>query len=346
MNKAFKMIIVSVALVFFTVNAYSAGDLTVGTSKGEFVKVGAAGAQFLKMEVGARANGMAGAYCSTTNDLTSVFWNPAGLADVRHIAADFSYTQWFAGFTHNFAAVALPIGQDFTAAVSLFSFTSDRIPVTTIEKPDGTGSKYTVSDVAIAATFSGYLTKEFSFGLTGKYIQTAFSSVASSGIAFDIGTMYQTGIQGIKLGFSMHNLGTQQTYDGVDLNSSFKQVAKLDQSPIEISMNSTPFSIPLIFRAGISSDIYRNEEHAVIGAVDFVTMSDVSEQFILGAEYTWKDLLSIRAGYKFGQDQLGLAGGFGIKYLGGGFGGRLDYSINPTKDLGLVNRLTVALTLN
>ena len=63
MNKAFKIIIMIVALGFVTVNVYSAGDLTVGTSKGEFVKVGAAGAQFLKMEVGARANGMAGAYC-------------------------------------------------------------------------------------------------------------------------------------------------------------------------------------------------------------------------------------------------------------------------------------------
>jgi hypothetical protein len=346
MNKSIKNIMLIAGLILFAANLYAAGDLTVGTSKGEFIKVGAAGAQFLKMEVGARGNGMAGAFCSTTNDISSVFWNPAGLADVKKIGAEFDYTQWFAGFSHNFAAAALPVGQSFTAAVSLFSFTSDRIPVTTIDKPEGTGSKYTISDVAIAATFSGYLTEQFSFGITGKYIQTAFSSVSSSGMAFDIGTMYQTGIRGIKLGFSIHNLGSQQTYDGVDLSATWKRVQELNANPDEASLNASPFNIPLIFRAGVSTDIYKDDEHSVIGAFDFVTMSDVAEQYSIGAEYTWHDLLSIRAGYKIGQDQMGLAGGLGIKYIGGGFGGRLEYSINPSKDLGLVNRLTVALSLN
>ena len=40
---------------------------------GEFTKVGLSGGQFLKIGVGARANGMAGAYAGVANDMTSIF---------------------------------------------------------------------------------------------------------------------------------------------------------------------------------------------------------------------------------------------------------------------------------
>lgn len=191
--------------------AFSIGGAISGSTTGEtFVKVGAAGSQFLKIPIGARGNGLAGAYSSLCNDLTSIYWNPAGLADVKNIAADFSYTQWFAGFKHSFGAFALPIGRNFTSAISLVSLNSGNIEITTLEKPNGTGLSYQVNDVAIAFTFAGYLTDQFSFGLTAKYVSNAISNLSSRGIAFDVGTMYETGIRGIRLGFSIHNLGVKQ----------------------------------------------------------------------------------------------------------------------------------------
>ena len=105
------------------------------------MKVGAAGVQFLKIGVGARANGMAGAYGAMADDLSSIYWNPAGLADVKAIAAEFSYTEWFAGLTHTFAALSMPLGKNFTTAISVISFNSNRIPITTVEHPEGTGSE-------------------------------------------------------------------------------------------------------------------------------------------------------------------------------------------------------------
>ncbi len=344
-----KIVNIILVLSFFT---FTAGELlsvpneSSGSSGGQFVKVGAAGSQFLKIGVGARANGMAGAYGGVANDLTSVFWNPAGLADVKGIGADFSYTSWFSGFSHNYGAVALPIGSSFTAAIHVMSFNSNNIEITTIEKPEGTGLFYTVGDLSAGATISGYLTDQFSFGFTAKYIYNSFGSLTAGGLAFDVGTMYETGIQGIKLGFSIHNLGSQLQYSGQDLNKTLKPVTALNAQAIDVSMMSSAYSIPLIFRAGVSSAVISDETNKLIAAFDFVTNSDTKEQYAFGLDYTWRNIVSVRAGYRLGLDQLmGIAAGVGLKYEGAGFLGQIDYSLNPSRDIGLINRFSVGLTL-
>ncbi len=344
-----KMIkILSMILIFgiLSIEAYSVGEgNTQASSGGEFVKVGAAGAQFLKIGVGARANALAGAYSALGNDLTSIFWNPAGVADLKRISANFSYTQWFAGFGHNYAAIALPIGESFTAAVNIISLSSDKIMVTTIDRPEGTGTHYYINDLAFGVTLGGYLSESFSFGINAKYIRNSFSSLASSGIAFDVGTMYKTGIQGIKLGVSISNLGSEQQYTGQDLRTTAKLVSSLNMSPIDAEYIASAYSIPIIFRAGLSSDIIDEETNKLSASCEFTTLSDTKEQFAFGVEYTWNKMVVVRGGYRFGLDQMGLAGGLGLTYPGGGFNGSLDYSITPTKNLGLVNRVSINLGL-
>ncbi|MFN3780997.1 MAG: PorV/PorQ family protein [Candidatus Kapaibacteriota bacterium] len=343
-----KRLILTVVLIGIITyfKAFSIGGAISGSTTGEtFVKVGAAGSQFLKIPIGARANGLAGAYSSVSNDLTSIFWNPAGLADVKYISADFSYTQWFAGFKHSFGAFALPVGRNFTAAIALVALNSGNIEITTLEKPNGTGLSYQVNDVALSFTFSGYLTDQFSFGLTAKYVNNSISNLSSTGIAFDVGTMYETGIQGIRLGFSIHNLGIKQAYSGQDLNTSKKLYEALNAAPLDIAYISNSYSLPLIFRAGLSSEVWKVEDHKVIVAGDFITLSDTPEHFALGAEYTFKDFLALRAGYQFGTDVFGLSGGVGLKYFAGGFEGEFDYSITPTKNIGLVNRLSIKVAV-
>ncbi len=335
-------IIILAFLLTLPVLAVDDNDIT-GSSGGEFVKVGAAGAQFLKIGIGAKGMGMAGAHSATVNDLTAIYWNPAGVADVKGFSANATYTSWFAGFNQMYAAFNLPLG-NFNIAAHLMRFGSSNIEITTFEEPNGTGTYYSVSDVVGGLTFSGYLTDRFSFGITAKIISLGFSDVSSSGMAFDIGTMYETGVQGIKLGFAIMNLGTEQSYSGASLNSTKKLNDAFFQAPIDVSYFAYPFEIPLTFRAGISSEIINADDNVLRGEFDFVTTSDVAEQYAFGLEYTWSDLLSFRGGYLFGQDQFGLAGGVGFKYISGnGFDSSIDYAINPTRNFGLVHRISVDL---
>jgi hypothetical protein len=343
-----KISIILFAFVIAAFGAYEAKAVesqTQSSSAGQFVKVAAAGAQFLKIGPGARANGMAGAYTSVTDDATSLFWNPAGIADVRKMTGNFSYTQWFSDFTHSFGAFVMPVGDNYKIGLSLTSFGCNKIEVSTLEQ-GATGTYYSVNDLAVGLSFGGYLTSQFSFGVTAKLVNNAISDLNATSIAFDIGTMYQTGIQGIKLGFSMFNLGTQMSYTGKDLNDTKRLYDALYAQKLDVQYLTTAYSMPLIFRAGISSDVFTDEENNVIAALDFITHSDAKEQFALGGEWTWKKLLSVRAGWNFGQDQMvGISGGIGLNYVGGGFGGKIDYSITPTKDIGLINRISVNLEL-
>ena len=324
----------------------------------DFTKVGLSGGQFLKIGVGARGTGMAGAHSAVASDVSSIFWNPAGLASVKGYAADVSQTFWFAGMSHNFAAAVMPVGEKYRLAASFTRLSSGDIKITTMDQQDGTGGLYNVSDVALGLTLAGSLTDQFSFGVTAKYIQQAFTNVSAGGFVFDIGTRYNTGYKGIVLGFSINSLGTQQSFEGSDLNRANNPVGGIKTQPVDMRLLTAPFDMPLSFRAGIGTDLCKGAvwepeidadgvlQHSLVTALDFETFSDVPEQFAAGLEYTWKELLSIRGGYRFGNDQFGLAGGIGIKYVGSGFDGQIDYSVNPSQSLGLINRVSVALKFN
>lgn len=308
-----------------------------------FTKIGADGGQFLKIGVGARGTAMAGAFSAIVDDLTALHYNPAGINGIDGIAATFNYTQWFGGFSHNFAAVTVPIGDQFRMAASVVNFTTGDIEVTTILDDQGTGAFYSVQDLSAQLTFAGRLTTQFTFGITAKYVQLAFSDVSSGGLALDIGTQYDTGIEGIKFGFSVHNLGTDHQYDGEGLNTRTQINNALEGLPLDARYMAYPFSLPLMFRIGIGKDIIDSDMSKLTGTFDFITSSDVPEQFAVGAEYLWNDLVYLRGGYLIGHDQISFAGGAGLKYLTGNFQGSVDYSINPTADLGIINRFTIGL---
>lgn len=342
--KKLKFLVVSlIALVAISNYAFSVGENVEATTKGQTTKVSTAGGQFLKVPIGARGMGMAGAYGSVANDLSALYWNPAGVADIKTVATEISYMQWFATYSHSFAAASFPLSQDYVVAINATSFSSGDIQITTIENPQGTTAKYTVSDLALGVSLSGYLTDQFSFGITAKYINNSIYNLSSTGLAFDIGTMYNTGIYGIKIGFSIHNLGGETSYAGQSLRTIKKTIEQLNAAPVDMTMIAYPYSYPLIFRASISSELYNEDDHKLIGAVDFNTFSDVPEQFAIGAEWSYADFVALRAGYQTSHDQFGFAAGIGIKYEVGGVDGRFDYAINPTTTLGLVNRFTFGI---
>lgn len=347
----FKLLIIFLATSIVGFAQTQSETLITGTSGGEdFSKAGQAGGQFLKIGPGARANAMGGAFCSVADDLSAIHWNPAGVAALDDIQVYVSYTSWFADFQQNFAALSAPINDDFKVSLFLLSFGANDIAETTLNRPEGTGQTYDVNDMMFGAGFHGNLTEQFSFGITAKYVQNAFETVSAGGFAFDVGTMYDTQIEGIKLGFSIHNLSAERTFEGTPLEIQTNQTGNVlnpdnggTQASLGAVVPSWPFSLPLIFRAGISKDFIDTEDHFLLASADFITMSDANEQFAVGAEYIYKDLFSLRGGYYYGNDQLSVSGGAGIKYLSGGFDGTLEYAINPTTSFGLIHRLNVIL---
>lgn len=338
-----KIIILLLIIPLFSTLAIDNRIVYSPSNAENFTKVGADGGQFLKIGVGARGTGMAGAFSALADDLTALHFNPAGINNITGVATTFSHTAWFGGFAHNFAAVTFPLNEQYRVAVSFVNFTSGDIEETTLLQDEGTGRNYSVDDISVQLTFAGQLTDQFAFGINAKYVQLAFSDVSSGGIAIDVGTQYDTGIEGIKFGFSVHNLGTDHAYSGEGLSDRKRLNDLIQNLPQDLQYTAYPFSLPLMFRVGFGKEIYKDDVNQLDAAFDFVASSDVPEQYILGLEYSWDEFVYVRGGYLLGHDQLGLAGGLGLNYNSGGLVGSLDYSINPTIDIGIINRFTIGL---
>ncbi|MBN1638193.1 MAG: UPF0164 family protein, partial [Ignavibacteriales bacterium] len=60
-------------------------------------KVGTTAANFLKIGAGARAIGMGGAYTALSDDIYSVYYNPAGIARTEGTGqVSFNHAEWLA----------------------------------------------------------------------------------------------------------------------------------------------------------------------------------------------------------------------------------------------------------
>lgn len=97
--------------------------------------------EFLNIGVGARALGMSLSQVASVNDVTSGYWNPAGLMGVRsdlEIAA--MHSEYFAGIAkYDYGAAAKPIDSLSAASISFVRFGVDDIP-NTIDLFDPSGN--------------------------------------------------------------------------------------------------------------------------------------------------------------------------------------------------------------
>lgn len=122
-------------LIFILLISVSQGQ----TFKTNVSKRGTTAATFLSIGQSARAVGMGSAFVGVVNDVSSIYWNPAGLtkADGGQILVD--HTKWIAGIEYNFFAVSYNIGDLGAVGVSFIGSNIGDMRVTTIDEPWGTG---------------------------------------------------------------------------------------------------------------------------------------------------------------------------------------------------------------
>jgi hypothetical protein len=326
-------------------NAFAqTGGVTQGTTTSNFTNVGSAGAIFTKLWVGARASGMAGAYSAMTDDVTSLYWNPAGIANLQGVNVAASTMLWFGDVTENFVGVTLPVSDKYRAGFALTLVDYGSLSEATIAQPANAGT-FNANDLSFAATIAGALTDRFSFGATAKYLQNNILDMSASGFAFDAGSEYLTDFYHMRISMDIANLGPNQSFSGNSLdfianNPYINQV----RDSLNGSQLTQPFSLPLIFRLGLATDVLQGtvENQKLNMDFDFSTHSDGPEQYNLGAEYVWNDMASLRAGYAFNEDELGFGIGAGFHYKSEDFSGVIDYSFNTTKNLGGIHQITIS----
>ena len=306
-------ILTALCFCFFVSTAYA----SIG---GGLTKSGTAAAQFLKIQVGARAIGMGGAYVALANDISSIYWNPAGLSKIgSHGAATFAHTNWLVDTKFNFAAVAVRAGRIGIFGLSFTSLSMPDMKVRTEFEPEGTGEYFSALDMAMGLSYARSITDRFDFGFNMKYIREQIWHMAASAIAFDIGILFRTDFDWLVLGMSISNFGPKIQYAGKDvfINYDFNPNQWGDNENIFANLQTDKWDLPLLFRFGVAMEILKQEMNQLMATVEARHPNDNTESISIGFEYGFMRRFFLRGGYQamFEADsEKGLTLGMGIIY--------------------------------
>jgi hypothetical protein len=323
--------------------------LTVSLSFG-FNKVGTTAAPFLKIEYGARPVGMGGSFVALADDPSGIYYNPAGIAEVKSAQFMGGYTVWFADLKYNYATFILPTSRVNFGLWGSFLY-SDAIPVTTVEDPEGTGQKFTYVDGLLGFTASAMLSDRLSVGVSGKYIQQKLYNETASTFALDIGSILRTPFKGARLGMCLANYGGRMQLFGNDLTVQTDPWPEFTGNPdVEARLSTESFPLPLAFKMGIAFDLigsgeafFSSIDHAVTLAVDGIHPNDGEEKVQVGVEYSLYDLLFLRGGYKINYDTQKYTGGAGMKFSIGQRSFAVDYAYVDMDVLDSTHRISVMI---
>lgn len=313
-------------------------------------KVGTTAANFLTIPVGARASAMGGAFIAIANDATTSYWNAAGLSRLTRNEFTVNTAEWLVGTNLNWIGLAFKFDEDNAIGISVNQLDYGEEQITTADQPNGTGEKWSASDLSINLSYSRNLTDRFSIGGTVKYITQNIWNESASAFALDIGLLFYTQLEGLRLGMNISNFGSEMKLDGKDL------LQPIDIDPANAGNNSNisgglltdSWPLPLTFAVGLGYDVINNDDWRITAALDAIIPNNQNTYGNAGIEVTWNDLISLRGGYNSiakNDAQEGLTAGVGIQYDFGSFFAKFDYSYTDFGVFDPISRFALSVGL-
>lgn len=301
---------------------------------------GTSGFQFLKIPVDARAAALGESAVASAFDISALYWNPALASHLPGIQAGFHHTAYFVDINLEYAAVNYHIpNSNISIGGSLQTLNSGQMKVTTEFEPFGTGEQFRFIDVAAGITFSQQLTDLFSYGITTKYIRESVVGLSTSTVAADLGIFYAVGSTGARMGVSVRNIGLDKAPSG-ELERTV-----IDTNPVRIESDFESLTAPTTFHLGFAYDMLKASPNSLLTlSTQLNNPNDNAENWNFGAEYSWKDMLFLRTGYRFGIEEVTIPSfGTGLKLPVSGAAFHFDYGFNRLDRLGSVHRMGMSV---
>jgi hypothetical protein len=339
---------------------------------------GGASAEFLLLGAGARGAALSGAFAALTTDITALYYNPAGVAQLARPGVAVSTYSYLADTRYTWGGIAYPMsGGTRAIGLSIGSFGFGDQPVYTLENPDGDGRVYSVNETFVAGTYAQNFSDRFSAGLSVKFITDRLAAVSASGIAVDFGTNFHAtvGTRPIRASFVIQNLGTNLQHDGQGLDAGVTReppfgTVDIPQEEQAARLRTTAWTIPVLFRVGVALDLLSMTNNRVTILSEFTQPTNTKPGASLGFEWNGLNLggsgfsLAARGSYTLNPDNDvadinfgsvptaqsegmftsdGLALGGGVSYAGRKLRLGLDYAWRDFGLLGTTNFFTVSL---
>lgn len=310
-----------------------------GTQPANNIPYGTRSGEFLLLPVGGRGTAMGMAFDPLANDVTAMFWNPAGLALMSGAGAEISRINYIADTNFTWAGMATPMaGGDVAIGLQLGVFGFSNQPVYTVDQPEGTGQTYSVSNTYVGATYSQQFNERFSFGATAKFISENLANAKAATFGADFGANYHARIGGrmIRGSFTVMNIGGTLKHSGPPLDTTLTGGSA-------VAFQSKGFDLPSSFRVGVAYDLLNSTNNRLTATGEFLqpTAADISGAF--GAEYALDHVggsgfsAALRGGWNMQTDKgLDVTGSTmnGAGDAGLAFGLGLGYAFSKTSSFG------------
>lgn len=281
-------------------------------------KTGTTAFPFLKINPGARAVAMGGAFTGLANDEMAAYYNPAGLAALEGKRFIAEYQSYIADINSGMVGVVLPVSYDRAFAFHI-SYLNYGDFIQTDQAGNITG-EFGGSDMLFGVSYSMRIKPTILIGATGKFIYESIQDYSASGAALDLGAKYISDRDRYHAGFMIQNLGTQLS-----------------------SLGEEKDALPLTFRAG---GAFYPRGYAMVVSLDIVAPIDNDPFIAIGTESFKFNPVYLRLGWNsFGTNYkaetsddnwAGLSVGFGIDL----WTTQLSYAFTPAADLGEMHRIT------
>ena len=311
--------------------------------------------EFLNIGVDAAALGMSKSVVATSNDVNSIYWNPAGLVNVQDYQGSLLHASYFAGIAnYNFAGFAMPINDQSAIGFSVIRFGVDDI-LNTTELIDSQGninfnniSSFSAADYAFNIAYARKLSfNNLHFGVNTKIIRRIIGDFATSwGFGFDAGIQFER--KNWKFGLVIRDITT--TYNTWSINKD--EYDKIKNSipgenqelPETTEITKPKIQLGVAKKFGISRDLYLLTEFdlnmRLAKTNDLISTNFVSIDPTFGFQLDYIDLVYLRGGIgniqnitQFdGSKNLSFQPNFGIGFKYNGI--QIDYALTNIGSVG------------
>lgn len=249
-------------------------------------------AAFLQLNLSARVMAMGGAYQGVSDDAAAIFYNPAGLAQIKWNSGVASYRAMDFDRKEGFIGIGFQALQD--AAIGLgWVHASDGNFDGRDNEGALTGENLSYADNAFAVTFAKKFGEMFLVGGTGKYYVTKVANLTANTISFDLGTMLELDklnflgpesiFDVVRVGAAVNNLGGTYRWNTGDYYAQYGGTGVSQEETFLIGV-----------RGGVSALMM---DSTTLVSADLSKVQDQDFRFAIGGEYIVMKTLALRAGY-------------------------------------------------
>jgi hypothetical protein len=282
--------------------------------------------KFLNISTSAKQTALGGKTITLIDDINQPLWNPSVINENLDNLLAVNYSSYLSGINIGSVAFAKRVNRRFGTLHGSIKYINYGSLIEADESGNITGN-FSASDIAVSMGYAINLPKtNLYLGASVKLINSSISNYSSTGIAADIGLLYNNPYKPFVVTLVVRNIGTQI--------SSFDD--KLEKLPLEVMLGGSyqlenvpikwHLTIDNLQQWNVSVSNPSNQVSDIEGNITEEKISFFNNElshFVVGVELFPESAINLRLGYNFRKSQEyklqnvrtfgGISFGFGLK---------------------------------